>query len=172
MKNLKGILFVHLFVVLFFVSCGYQFEGGGYLKDDVTHVAVEALENESSETGAGIKFTNALIQEILQKTDTKVVDESRATAVLKGTLKSITFTTLSRRSTESVIERKVFATVDLKLINKDDDAVIWSVKDFKSDDDYTVSADKITDESNKREAVDRIAARSAEKLIGKMLVNF
>ena len=169
MKNLKFIWSIFLFSL---ASCGYQFDGGGYINNDVTRVAVEIMENKSSETGAGITFTNALIQEILQKTDTKVVDESRATAVLKGTVRSITFTTLSRASTESVIERKVFATVDLKLINKDDDAVIWSVKDFKSDDEYTVSADKITDESNKKEAVDRIAARSAEKLVGKMLVNF
>jgi len=172
MKNLKGVLSVCLFVVLFFVSCGYQFEGGGYLKDDVMRVTVLALENKSSETGAGITFTNALIQEILQKTDTKVVEESRATAVLKGTVKSITFSTLSRSSTESVTERRVLATVDLKLINKDDDEVIWSVKDFKSDEDYTVSSDKVADESNKKEAVDKIAARSAEKLIGKMLINF
>ncbi len=172
MKNLKRIIFVYLFVILFFVSCGYRFEGGGYLKDDVTHVAVLALENRSSETGAGITFTNALIQEILQKTDSKVVKESRATAVLKGTVKSITFATLSRSSTESVTERKVSATVDLQLINKDDGEVIWSVKDFTSYEEYTVSTDKVTDESNKKEAVDKIAVRNAEKLVGSMLVNF
>ncbi|MBU8849458.1 MAG: hypothetical protein KOO64_07920 [Desulfobacterales bacterium] len=169
MKNLKWVLFVCVFA--FFASCGYQFEGGGYIKNDVTRVAVKVLENKSSETGAGIAFTNALIREILQKTDTKVVDESRATAVFEGTIKSITFATLSRSTTESVIERRVTATVDLKLTDKDGD-VIWSVKDFTSDEEYTVSEDKITDESNKREAVEKIAARSAEKLISKMMINF
>ncbi|MCD4722665.1 MAG: hypothetical protein K8S13_22830, partial [Desulfobacula sp.] len=66
---------------------------------------------------------------------------------------------------------RVWASVDLKLIDKDGE-VIWSVKDFSSHEEYTVSEDKITDESNKREAVDKIATRSAEKLISKMLVNF
>ena len=171
MKNLKWILVVSLFVLAFFVSCGYRFEGGGYIKDDVTRVAVKTLENKSSETGAGITFTNALIREILQKTDTKVVDEASATAVLEGTIKAITFATLSRSTTESVVERRVAATVDLKLTNKDGE-VIWSVKDFTSYEEYTVSEDRIIDETNKREAVEKIATRSAEKLISKMLINF
>ncbi|MCD4718670.1 MAG: hypothetical protein K8S13_02260, partial [Desulfobacula sp.] len=144
MKNLKWFLFICLLV--FFASCGYRFEGGGYIKNDVMRVAVKVFENKSSETGAGISFTNALIQEIIQKTDTKVVDESRATAVLKGTINAIGFATLSRSTTESVIERRVWASVDLKLIDKDGE-VIWSVKDFSSHEEYTVSEDKITDES-------------------------
>jgi len=169
MKNLKWVLFVC--VLALFASCGYQFEGGGYIKNDVTRVAVKVLENKSSETGAGIAFTNALIREIIQKTDTKVADESQARAVFEGTIKAITFATLSRSTTESVIERRVTATVDLKLTDKDGD-VIWSVKDFTSYEEYTVSEDKITDESNKREAVDKIATRSAEKLISRMMTNF
>lgn len=174
MKNLKWILFV--FLVVFFASCGYHFEGGGYINKDVSLVAVRVLENKSSETGAGIAFTNALIQEIIQKTDTKVVEESRASAFLEGTIKGITFATLSRSTTESVLERRIFATMDLKLINRDGE-VIWSVSDFTSYEDYTISTDKIstdkiTDEGNKKLAVDKIAIRSAEKLISKMMNNF
>ena len=171
MKNLKWILFICLFVFAFFASCGYKLEGGGYIDNNVMRVAVKVLENKSSETGAGLTFTNALIREILQKTDTKVVDQSQATAVLEGTVNAIEFTTLSRSTTESVTARRVLATVDLKLTNKDGD-VIWSVKDFTSYEEYNVSENEITDEGNKREAVDKIATRSAEKLISKMMNNF
>ncbi|WP_457553125.1 LPS assembly lipoprotein LptE [Desulfobacula sp.] len=169
MKRLKWILYGCL--VVFFTSCGYQFQGGGYINKDVARVAVKVLENKSSETGAGIAFTNALIQEIIQRTDTKVVDESLASVFFKGTIKRITFATLSRSTTESVVDRRVLATIDLKLVNKDGE-VIWSVTDFTSYEEYTVSADKITDESNKKEAVDKIAIRSAEKLINKLMINF
>ena len=171
MKNLKWNMACCLLAVLFFVSCGYRFEGGGYLKDTVMRVYVESFENKSSETGAGVSFTNLLVQEILRKTDTKVVDKASADAVLKGTVKTITFETLSRSSTESIVERRVFATVDLKLMDKNDD-VIWSVKDFSSYEDYSVSADKVSDDANKKDTVDEIAAKSAERLVNKMLVNF
>jgi hypothetical protein len=172
MKNLKWNMVGWVVVVMSVVSCGYQFEGGGLIKDTVTQVAVDAFENKSSETGAGMAFTNALIQEIIQKTDTRVVDETRATAVFTGTVKAITFTTLSRSSSESVIERRVSAIVDLKLVNKADKEVIWSIKDFTSYEDYPVSSNQITDDGNKRDAVNKIAARSAEKLLGKIMVNF
>ncbi|MCK5696087.1 MAG: hypothetical protein KAH62_05750 [Desulfobacula sp.] len=172
MKNLKWSVFICLFVFTLFASCGYQFEGGGYIKDDVMHIAVQVLENKSSETGAGIAFTNALIQEIIQKIDTKVVDESRATAVLEGTINAITFSTAARSSTESVIDRKVSSIVDLRLINKEDGEVIWSVKSFVTYEDYAVSEDKVSDEVSKNEAVNKIAIRNAEKLVSQMLTNF
>jgi len=171
MKHLKYTFLICLFVSAVFASCGYHFEGGGYINNDVTRVAVKVLENKSSETDAGIIFTNALIREIIQTTDTKVVDEPRATAVFKGKIKAITFATLSRSTTESVVERRISAVIDLKLINRDGE-VIWSVKDFTWHEEYKVSEDKITDESNKREAVDKIAARTAEKLVSRMLNNF
>ncbi len=166
MKNLKLILF--LFV---FVSCGYQFEGGGYINNDVTLVAVNMLENKTSQAGADILFTNSLINEIIEKTDTKIVDDTRASAVLKGRINAITFTTLSRSTTESVIERRITASVDIKLINQDGQ-IIWTVKNFTSDEEYKVSVDTITDESNKRAAVEKISIRIAEKLVSKMLNNF
>jgi len=172
MKNLKLTLFICLLVFTFFASCGYQFEGGGYIKDDVTGVAVNVLKNKSSETGAGITFTNALIQEIIQRTDTKVVDESRATAVLEGSITAIIFSAAARSSTESVTERKVSSIVDLKLTNKEDGEVIWSVKSFVTYEDYDVFEDKVDDEVSKKEAVNKIAIRNAEKLVSQMLTNF
>ena len=70
-----------------------------------------------------------------------------------------------------MIERRVTANVDLQLKNKEGQ-IVWSVKNFISDEEYKVSKDKITDESNKRAAVDRISIRMAEKLVSKMLNNF
>jgi hypothetical protein len=166
MKNLKLILFLFLFV-----SCGYQFEGGGYINNDVTFVAVNMLENKTSQARADILFTNSLIKEIIEKTDTKIVDDSRASAVLKGSINAITFKTLSRSTTESVIERRITASVDIKLINQDGQ-IIWTVKNFTSDEEYKVSEDTIADESNKRAAVEKISIRIAEKLVSKMLNNF
>jgi outer membrane lipopolysaccharide assembly protein LptE/RlpB len=179
MKNLKWFIFTRfIFIGLpilfgsgFLASCGYQFEGGGYITNDVTKVYIKVLDNKSSETNAGIIFTNALIQEMIQKTDTKVVDESKAMAFLEGTIKSITFNTLSRSTTESVLERRVSAVVDLKLIDKDGE-VIWFVKDFASDEEYSVSSDTVTDETNKREAVTKIALRNAEKIISNLQNDF
>jgi len=169
MKNLKLILSVLLFVL---TSCGYQFQGGGYLNSDITHVAVEMMDNKSSATGAGVAFTNALIKEIVEKTDTKLVDDAtKADAVLKGRVNSITFATLSRSTTESVVERRISAKVDMQLVDKDGQ-IVWSVKNLTSRDEYKVSEDKITDDSNKKDAVLKIATRNAEKAVIRMMNKF
>ncbi len=173
MKKIQCSILIIMLTGLFIVlsSCGYQLEGGGYLDNNITKVAVSVFENKSSETGAGLTFTNAMVQEILQKTDTVVVDVSLADHIIEGRVDAITFSTLSRSTTDSVLERKVSAIVDLKIKNKDGD-VIWSAKNFSSDEDYTVSSDVTADDANKRAAVDKIAIRSAERLVSKMLNNF
>ena len=87
------------------------------------------------------------------------------------TIKKIIFVALSRSTTESVLERRIWATLDLKLINRDGD-VIWSALDFTSYEDYTVSQDKIVDENNKEAALDKIAFRNAEKVINNLMNDF
>ena len=133
--------------------------------------AVKVLVNNTSETGADVIFTNALIREILQKTDTKVVDEATATAVIEGTIKSVTFAALSRTTVESVIERGISATMDIQMVNKDGE-VIWSAVNLSSTESYTTSRDIAADEGNKGTALEKIATRSAERIVSRMLSNF
>ncbi len=168
MKNLKFILSLFLIIL---ASCGYQFEGGGYINNDVTRVAVEIMENKSSETKAGIVFTNDLINEIMETSDTKIVDKAQADAVLKGRINSITFITISRSTTESVVERRITANIDMQLFDKEGQ-ITWAVKALTSHEEYKVSEDKLTDESNKKDAVGKISERMAEKLVSSMLNNF
>lgn len=171
MKSIMKNIWIGLFLTVLFVSCGYQFERGGHLITGVTHVAVLVLDNESSETGAGVLFANELIREIILKTDTKVVEKSKASAVIEGTVKSVLFSALSRSSTETVIQRRVKAFIDLKMISTEG-KLIWSVKNFISQEDYTVTESKVTDDALKRVALDRIARKTAEKIVTSLQNDF
>lgn len=169
MKRLRRMIVVLGFVCV--AACGYQLEGGGYINEDITRVSVTVFNNKSSETGAGITFTNALVEEIIRKTDTRVVDDALADFIIEAQINAITFSTLSRSTTDSVTERRVTASVDLKIRDKNND-VVWSVKNFSSNDEYEVSDDTAVDDTNKSEAIEKIAVRSAERLVSKMLSNF
>ncbi len=158
-------------VLCFFSSCGYRLEGGGYINENVTRVAVDMFDNRSSQTRAGVTFANELIRKILEKTDTRVVDSSVATRKIVGIVKSISFGTLSRSSTETVVERRITATVDVQLIGPDK-KVLWSVSNLISKEDYTVSESNVDNEASIREAVEKIAERSAEKVVSQMMLNF
>mgnify|MGYP001065613675 CR=1 FL=1 len=110
--------------LLLVAGCGYRLEGGGYLHQGVSRVGVEVFENNSNQTRAGIDFTNELIREIQEETDTKVVDPGNAPRRIKGRVKAITFSALSRSSTETVLERRITAVVDVQLLDADSD-VLW-----------------------------------------------
>ena len=152
-------------------GCGYRLQGGGFLNKDVTRVSVAIFENKSSESNASISFTNKLIREITSKTDTLVVDAADTTRKISGTVKSITFSTLSRSSSEDVTEREVTALVDVSLVGGDG-KILWSVKSFPATESYTVSSNSVNDDANKREAVDLIAERMAERIVSMMISDF
>ncbi|MCP3944781.1 MAG: hypothetical protein GY710_25340 [Desulfobacteraceae bacterium] len=169
---MKSILFFMMAGLIALVpSCGYRLEGGGYINENVTRLAVEVFANKSSETRAGVSFTNELIQEIQARTDTEVLDSSKATRKIVGTINSITFSTLSRSSTESVVERQVKALIDVQLLGPDG-SILWSVKNFSSTEPYEVVENTVNNDANKRAAVDKIAKRSAERLVSMMSSNF
>lgn len=152
-------------------GCGYRLEGGGFINNDVSRVSVAIFENKSTESRAGISFTNELIREITAKTDTIVVDADSATRKISGTVQSISFSTLSRSSSEDVTEREVNATVDVVLIGAGG-KILWAAKSFSATESYEVSDDSVDDEANKREAVDLIAERVAERLVSQMTNDF
>lgn len=152
-------------------GCGYRLAGGGFVYNDVARVSVAIFENKSTESRAGISFTNELIREITAKTDTIVVDAANATRKISGTVQSITFSTLSRSSSEDVTERQVNAMVDVVLTGGGG-KILWSVKNFSANESYEVSSSTVDDDANKREAVDLIAERVAERLVSQMTNDF
>lgn len=158
-------------LVLLVSACGYRLEGGGQLHPGVTRVGVTVFENRSAQTYAGIYFTNEMIREIQDRTDTQVVDPDRAVFLIKGAIKGITFATLSRSSTETVTERRINAVVDVQLLDADN-AVQWSVSNFTATESYFVAPDKVNDEANIRDGIEIIAKRMAERIVSQMAANF
>jgi len=152
-------------------GCGYRLAGGGFINNDVTRVSVAIFENKSTESRAGISFTNEMIREITAKTDTIVVGDGNATRNISGTVQSITFSTLSRSSSEDVTERQVNAKINVVLTGTGGN-ILWSVKNFSATESYEVSSSTVDDEANKREAVDLIAERVAERLVSQMINDF
>ena len=152
-------------------GCGYHLVSGGYLYDNVTRVSVNVFENKSAEARAGIAMTNELIHKIIEKSDTIVVDADTTTRKITGTVQSISFSTLSRSSAENVTERQVQVVMDVALVGGAD-KILWSVKNFSATESYSVSNNSVNDEANKRQAIDLIAERAAERLVSKMMSNF
>lgn len=158
-------------LLLLLPACGYRLEGGGLVHPGVFRVGVEVFANRTAYTHAGIDFTNELIREIQDRTDTRVVAPEQAAYLIRGTIRSITFATLSRSSTETVTERQVTAVVDVQLISPDK-KTLWSAGNFSGVESFTVGADKIDDTANIRQALEIAARRVAERIVSQMSADF
>ena len=158
-------------MVLMLSTCGYRLEDGGLVHPGVSRVGVTVFTNRTAQTHAGIDFTNELIREIQDRTDTRVVDPDEAAYRIEGTVTSITFSTLSRSSTENVTERRVRAVVDVQLLSPDKE-IIWSVSNYSAVESYTVGSDRIDDDANIRQALEVVAERMAERIVSQMSADF
>ena len=165
------ILTAFILVCAFVASCGYKFSGAGLLPGKTKLVAVKMFENKTSETGAENIFANALSIELMGKSSSQVVKLEDADAYFSGIVKSISISTLTRTSDNAVIERKVSAIIDLKMIDKDGE-LLWFVKDFQGREEFQVTTENITDMASRTLAVEKIAERIAQKVVSRMLDDF
>ncbi|MGD8835015.1 MAG: LptE family protein [Desulfobacteraceae bacterium] len=154
-------------------ACGYQFAGRGDLPGAIETVAVEVLENRSSETGVEIFVTNALINELNRRREGSVVDADRADAVLSGTIDSIVWNTVARKDSNTAVERRVSATVSLTLTDVAG-SVLWKKSGLSAAQAYDVdqSGDKTVTEGNRRQAIGVLSEQMAEYVYRQLTDNF
>ena len=160
-----------ILLLLLLPACGYRLEGGGLVHPGVSRAGVGVFANRTAYTQAGIDFTNELIREIQDRTETRVVAPEQAAYLIQGTVRSITFATLSRSSTEKVTERRVTAVVDVQLLSPDK-KTLWSAGNFSGFESYTVGTDNVDDAANIRKALEIAARRVAERIVSQMSADF
>ena len=162
---------VFLFCLSMTGSCGYKFSGGGLLPGSVEKVSVNTFENRTSENGVENIFSNAFSLELSEKSDSEVVSLEDSDAYFVGIVKSISITTLTRSSVDTVNERRVSAVIDLQLIDKEGN-ILWFIKDFQDHEEYQVTTENLTDMTSRTTGLRKIAERIAQKLVSRMLDDF
>ena len=152
-------------------ACGYRFTGGGDLPAGIQSVSVSMLDNRTTETGLENLITNELVYQFTRSGKATVTDNAKADAQLSGLIKSVRVNTVARSGTLTAVERRVTVTVDLKLTDRDGQA-IWAIKDFSANENYEVDTINIITEENKKEALAKLSERLAENAYNRMTEDF
>ena len=156
---------------LFFSACGYRFTGSGNLPEGIQTVAIEILENRTSETGLENIITNDLIFEFVRKGRNVEKNSEKADGVLTGVIESQRITTISRQAQQSALARRVEIVVNLKLTGSDGE-IKWSAPGVSEFEEYDVATDKVTTETNKRQAIGSLSKKLAEKVYNRLTDDF
>ena len=158
-------------VLLFFSACGYRFSGSGNLPGGIQTIAIEILENRTTETGLENTITNDLIYEFSRRGRRVQKDSKKAEAVLTGVIVSERIATISRQAQQSALARRVQINVSLKLTGSDGE-VKWSASGISEFQDYNVTTDKQANEISKRRAIEALSKKLAEKVFNRLTDNF
>lgn len=166
------VLGLAFFCLLMLTACGYHFSGRGDLPGNIQTLSVQMLENRSSVTGVETTVTNALINELNRRRQGSVVGAKKAEAVLKGTVESITWDTITRKGVNTASERRVYATLSLVLEDRAG-KVLWQRSGLQAEQAYVVvDGNKAATEANRLEAIGILSEQMAEYIYRRLTDNF
>lgn len=156
--------------VLVLAACGYRFAEKGNLPGDNRTVFVSIFVNRTLETGIEHIFTNDLIFEFTRHGQA-VVRPEKADAVLEGVIQSMRLETVSYRGELAALERRIVATLGLRLRGRNGD-IIWSLPAVSEAETYGIMEEKAATDYNKRRAIQAISERLAENIYSQMTGEF
>ncbi len=164
---------VALFLFGLVAACGYHFKGAGLkAPEGVRTIAVTVLENRTSESGIERVFTNDLVFEFTRSKVLRVVEKDRADAILSGIIKSMGEQTISRTASYDSDERRVVITLDLTL-KSEDGRMLWSDAALSDREAFKVFPDdRLATDRSRREAIEAISERLAERTHNRIFTGF
>ena len=139
------VLWISALLSLSFLSgCGYTQEAR--LPSGIKTIAVPTFKNEippkeqfAYRQGLEIELTNAIVDRFIFDGNLKVVDESKADAVLEGAIISYEQEGLRFDRLENVEEYRLFLVVRFKLIDRRTNKVIFEDPNFSGRTEFFVS---------------------------------
>jgi hypothetical protein len=158
---------VGLGMVLLGAGCGiYSFSGA--VPGGIKTIAVPLFDNMTSEYGIREQMTDAVIDRFLRDNLIKVVDLSRAEAILRGQITQVSdqpYTFQSTDSTETVQEYRVIISVTVSMENTQTGETTWS-QNFSEWGTYPFSSGSSTDrDQGILEAITKLTEDISNKVV-------
>jgi hypothetical protein len=149
------------------LGCGYTLVGQGNLPDHINTIAIPVFTNDTLEEGIEETLTNAVIEEFIRGGKVRLVSESRADAILLGTIRTYTNKqAIAYNDLNEVAGYRLTVTVDLALKDLVEDVDLWTSEGMEEFADYEGGADtSLTEEQdNEREAMARLSEKLAQEI--------
>lgn len=146
-------------------GCSYGWVRASEAFGPVRRVAIETLENESSEPALEMLVTDALLGEFLRRGGVELVDDPRrADLILSGSVRPLETRRASLSSTSFALEMEVTLRLDLQARKADGQTLALDPLALAESELYLASADIEATRKNREEALRRLAGLLAGRL--------
>jgi outer membrane lipopolysaccharide assembly protein LptE/RlpB len=170
---MRFLAYIAAFSLLTLPACGYHLAGTvSALPPDVKRIAIPLFSNKTLRPDLENQFTNALLDEFVKGRKVEVVGEKEADSVVRGVVTSFDTTPVSFAAGDVVQEYRVTVRLEVSLIRKSDESVIWRDKGISYFTEYKNDPDVAIAEANRDAAIKKIAIDVARQLYSNILEGF
>lgn len=163
-------------LLLLTTACGYHTNGNNAprLPTDVHTIYVPGILNATQTYRIGQTFTEALIKELRERTNYRIItaNDGTADAVLSGTITSVYIAPLTFDSATGRVSTSLVVVYMNAKLAKNDGKVLWSNPSFIYREQYQESVDPASFFEESTPAVQRIANTFSKQLVADILEAF
>ncbi len=155
-------------------GCGYHVAGkGGSMPGGITTISIPFFQNHTKRPDVETVITTAIVDEFINTASLQVVKSGEGEATLVGSVRLYTLTAVSFDSTDVTQEYRLSVVVDLKLLRKEDESILWERKGLTDYEDFKVTAlDVDATKAAEREALKKMAKDMARLIKEQMVEDF
>ncbi len=153
--NLKKLLncltgFVIVFVLTY--GCGYSTRSLNIR--NVNSIYIPIFDNTTFRRGIEFDLTKAVKEEVMSKTNLRIVNKDDADTILYGTIKDFKEGVLTQDFTDNIVESRVILFADIKLINKRTDRTLIDKRNISQTTEFIVNRGETLDSATEEGVVD------------------
>ena len=154
-------------------ACGYRVVGyGGQLPGGITRVEVPVFENQTSRSDIGRVLTENFIGELLGSAKVHVADREGAQALIRGTVTTYKREPITFDSKQKPLANRLTIVMDVLLVTKPDQRILFSEKSVSVRYDYDVKTDLQENDKLEEDALRAASKQMSQKLVSLMLESF
>ena len=166
--------------IVWLSGCGYHFVAvKDSLPGGVKSVFIPTFQNQTKEAGIENTFTSALRNEFIKSKAIRVLDRDQAEGEIVGKVMQLSLEATSHQEKNleergtKILAREYSAsvTVEISLVRKKDQKIIWS-RTLSDSRRYSSAEDLLINETKQREAFDKISVYMMEQAHDQMFEDF
>ena len=163
-------------LLLLTTACGYHTSGNNAprLPSDLHTIYVQGIQNSTQTYRIGQTFTEALVKELRERTNYRIVttNDGTANAVLSGTITSVYIAPLTFDSATGRVSTSLVAVTMNAKLAQIDGKVLWGNPNLVFREQYQESVDPSSFFEEEAPAVQRMARVFSKQMVADMLEAF
>lgn len=117
-------------------GCGYSTKS--LISRKINSIYIPVFDNTTFRRGLEFELTKAVKDEIMSKTNLRIVQKDSADTILYGTIESVTEGILTQDITDNIVESRLTIRVDIKLKDRRTGRVLISENGLKNSAEFIV----------------------------------